>query len=98
MNSRLNMALRERRGYSYSAESHYAPYTDTGALMIYFCCDPEKFQKSMQVTRDEIKKLRTADYRPKTVNARKQLMGQLAISRENNEHMMLTTGKKLTAI
>ena len=51
MNSRLNMALRERRGYSYSAESHYAPYTDTGALMIYFSCDPEKFQNSMQVTR-----------------------------------------------
>ena len=52
MNSRLNLALRERSGYSYSAESHYAPYTDTGAMMIYFSCDPEKFQKSMQVTRE----------------------------------------------
>lgn len=96
MNSRLNMALRERRGYSYSAESHYSPYTDTGALMIYFSCDPEKYQLSMQVIRDEINKLRTrliSDRR--LANARKQMIGQLAISFENNEHMMLTSGKRL---
>ncbi len=96
MNSRLNMALRERRGYSYSAESHYSPYTDTGVLMIYFSCDPEKYQKSMQVTRDEISKLRTRLIPDKRLaNARKQLIGQLAISQENNEHMMLSTGKRL---
>ena len=48
----------------------------------------------MQVTREEIRKLRTnliTDSR--LMHARKQLMGQLAISRENNEHLMLTTGK-----
>lgn len=94
MNSRLNMALRERRGYSYSAESHYSPYTDTGALMIYFSCDPEKYQKSMQVTRDEISKLRTRLIPERRLaNAQKQLMGQLAISQENNEHMMLSSAK-----
>jgi len=96
MNSRLNMALRERRGLSYSAESHYAPYTDTGAMMIYFSCDPEKYQQSMEVTRDEISKLRTRLISEKRlINARKQLMGQLAISYENNEHMMLTAAKRL---
>ncbi len=96
MNSRLNLALRERRGYSYSAESHYAPYTDTGAMMIYFSSDAEKFDQSLRVVRDEIKKLRVkpiTDSRLK--HARKQLMGQLAISRENNEHLMLTSGKSL---
>ena len=94
MNSRLNLALRERRGYSYSAESHYAPYTDTGVMMIYFSCDPEKFQKSLQVTREEIKKLQTRLITDQRMNhARKQLVGQLAISSENNEHRMLTTGK-----
>lgn len=94
MNSRLNMALRERRGFSYSAESHYAPYTDTGAIMIYFSCDADKFNRSMQVTRDEIRKLRTSLITEKRLShARKQLMGQLAISRDNNEHLMLTFGK-----
>ncbi len=96
MNSRLNLALRERRGYSYSAESHYSPYTDTGLLMIYFSCDPDRFPLSMQVTREEISKLRTKlipDRR--LINARKQMIGQLAISQENNEHMMLTAAKRL---
>ncbi len=94
MNSKLNMALRERRGYSYSAESHYSPYSDTGAMMIYFSCDAERFDQSLQVTREEIRKLRTKLIKDKRlVNARKQLIGQLAISHENNEHRMLTTGK-----
>jgi len=94
MNSRLNMALRERRGYSYSAESHYSPYTDTGVMMIYFSCDTDKFSRSMQVTREEIRKLRNNLITDKRLShARKQLMGQLAISRENNEHLMLTSGK-----
>ena len=94
MNSRLNMALRERRGYSYSAESHYTPYTDTGAMMVYFSSDAEKFDLSMKVVREEMKKLRTNLIKDKRLqNARKQLMGQLAISHENNEHLMLSSGK-----
>jgi predicted Zn-dependent peptidase len=94
MNSRLNLALRERRGYSYSAESHYSPYTDTGVMMIYFSCDADKFSRSMQVTREEIRKLRNNLITDKRLShARRQLMGQLAISRENNEHLMLTSGK-----
>ena len=94
MNSRLNLALRERRGFSYSAESHYAPYTDTGAMMVYFSCDSEKFSRCMQVTKDEIRKLRTKLITDKRLShARKQLIGQLAISSENNEHRMLSSGK-----
>lgn len=48
----------------------------------------------MQVTREEIRKLRNNLITDKRlIYARKQLMGQLAISRENNEHFMLTSGK-----
>ena len=94
LNSRLNLALRERHGYSYSAESHYAPYLDTGAIMIYFSCDPDKFQPSLKVCREELSKLRTRLIpESKLHNFRKQMIGQLAISRENNEHFMLTSGK-----
>jgi predicted Zn-dependent peptidase len=95
MNSRLNLALRERHGFSYSAESHFTPYTDTGAIMIYFSCDTERFHQSLQVTWQEIKKLRTRPITDNRLNhARKQLIGQLAISYESNEHLMLTTGKR----
>ena len=43
---------------------------------------------------EEIRKLRNNLITDKRlIHARKQLMGQLAISRENNEHLMLTSGK-----
>ena len=94
MNSKLNLALRERRGYSYSAESHYAPYTDTGAMMIYFSCDRENFSHCLRVTREEIGKLRSRLITDSRLShARRQLMGQLAISYENNEHLMMTMAK-----
>ena len=48
----------------------------------------------MQVTREEIRKLRNNLIPANRLNhARKQLMGQLAISRENNEHLMLSSAK-----
>lgn len=94
MNSRLNMALRERKGFSYNAESHFSAYTDTGAQVIYFSCDKRKFSECLKITLNELKKLRTMPIpENRLAHARKQLFGQLAISHENNEHLMLTTGK-----
>ena len=94
MNSRLNMALRERRGFSYSAESHYLAYTDSGAINIYFSSDKDNFAKSLEVTRGELKKLRNNLIPEKRLQfARKQLLGQIAISSENSEHLMLTMAK-----
>ncbi len=62
--------------------------------MIYFSCDADKFSRSMQVTREEIRKLRNNLITENRLNhARKQLMGQLAISRENNEHLLLNSAK-----
>ncbi|MEZ5070009.1 MAG: pitrilysin family protein [Bacteroidales bacterium] len=96
MNSRLNLALRERRGYTYSAESHYAPFTDAGAMLIYFSSDADVFGKSLRVVRDELHKLREkAIPENRLKHARRQLMGQLAISSENNEHLMLNAAKSI---
>ena len=36
MNSRLNLALRERRGLVYNVEANLTSYTDTGVFCIYF--------------------------------------------------------------
>jgi len=94
MNSRLNMALRERRGYSYSVESHYTAYTDTGAVNIYFSCDRPRLKQSLEVTHRELKALREVLIPEKRLSfARKQLLGQIAISSEYSEHLMLTMGK-----
>ncbi len=94
MNSRLNMALREKRGFSYSAESHYIAYTDSGAINIYFSCDKERFGKSLEVTNGELKKLRSNLIPEKKLHyARRQLLGQIAISAENGENLMLSMAK-----
>ena len=94
MNSRLNMALREKRGFSYSAESNYTTYTDTGALNIYFSCDREKFNKCLDVTEKELTKLRDTLLSPRRINfARRQLLGQIAISSDIGEHLLLSMGK-----
>lgn len=41
MNSRLNVALRERRGLVYSVDAGLTGWTDCGLFTVYFGCDPE---------------------------------------------------------
>ena len=96
MNSRLNLSLREKHGYSYSVESHYSPYTDSGILNIYFGCDKEKYYKSMKLVYHELellckKRLGTGQLS----KAKKQVTGQIAINSENHEHLMLAMGKSI---
>jgi predicted Zn-dependent peptidase len=96
MNSRLNMSLREKNGYSYNVESHYTPYTDTGIFMVYFSCDKEKFDKSLSLVYKEFDKMcRDRLGTLQLSKAKKQLIGQVAISNESNEHLMLAIGKSL---
>jgi len=40
MNSRLNVALREKRGLAYNVESNYTTYSDVGIINIYFGTAP----------------------------------------------------------
>ena len=48
----------------------------------------------MQTAREELNKLRTRHITESRLKkAKRQLLGQLAISRENNEHYMLSAGK-----
>ncbi len=96
MNSRLNMSLRERNGYSYDVESHYAPYSDTGIFMVYFGCDKGKFDKSLALVYKEFEKLRKDALGSLQLSkAKKQILGQVAIMSENNEALMLSMGKTL---
>ncbi len=96
MTSRLNMSLREKTGYSYNVESQYAPYTDTGILDIYFGSDKDKFEKSLILVYREFQRLREEKLGTLQLSkAKKQLMGQVAIASESNEHLMLTLGKSI---
>lgn len=94
MNSRLNLALRERHGYVYSVESSLTSYTDTGVFAIYFGSDPKNRDKCIRLINKELALLRDKKMTSLQLNAaKKQLMGQLGVSVDNRENLALAVGK-----
>jgi predicted Zn-dependent peptidase len=93
-NSRLNLALRERKGMAYNVESNYTAYSDTGIFSIYFGTDKENLEKALQIVHKEFQLLREAKLGLLQLSkAKKQLIGQLAIAADNHEELMTTIGK-----
>ena len=93
-NSRLNLALRERNGIAYNIETSYTAYSDTGTITIYFGTDKDNLDKAISLIKHEIKILQNKALGDIQISkAKKQLVGQLAMSQENHEDLMLTLGK-----
>lgn len=94
MNTRLNIALRERRGLVYTVDSAMVAYGDTGMWCTYFGCDPDDVNKCLRIVRRElnrfIEKPLTAT---QLANAKRQLKGQLGVSCDNRENFALSFGK-----
>jgi predicted Zn-dependent peptidase len=96
MNSLLNLSLRERSGLVYNVESSYTPYTDTGALTIYFGSDPEDMPRCAKLIEKELNKLKKEPLSDRYVEkAKKQLLGQMTISTENKENLALSLGRSI---
>jgi len=94
LNSRLNLALRERRGMAYNVESNYTAYSDTGLFNVYFGTDRENLEKAQALVQKEFDLFRDAKLGSVQLSrAKKQLIGQIAVSTESREDMMLTIGK-----
>ncbi|MCX6252467.1 MAG: pitrilysin family protein [Bacteroidetes bacterium] len=94
MNSRLSIALREKNGLVYHIESNYTPYSDTGIMSIYFGTEREKLEKALSLVNKELDKVRKVKMGVVQLHtARKQLIGQLAISQESKLNLMLSMGK-----
>ncbi|HOU68426.1 MAG TPA: pitrilysin family protein [Paludibacteraceae bacterium] len=94
MNSRLNVALRERSGIAYNIESNYTSYSDSGIVSIYFGTDVKNMEKSCHIVLNELKKLRNNRFSDLQLSkAKKQLICQLAISQESKESLSLSLGK-----
>lgn len=94
MNSRLNVALRERRGLVYSVESNLSSYTDTGVFSIYFGCDPDDTDTCLELVHKELRRLRDARLTDtQLAAAKKQIVGQIAVAGDNFENLALDMGK-----
>ncbi|MBI5538465.1 MAG: insulinase family protein [Bacteroidia bacterium] len=94
LNSRLNLSLREKNGLVYYVESSYTPYYDTGIFNIYFGCDKDKLNKAQNLIHKEISKIKNDLLGINQLQrAKQQMTGQLAISLENSENLLLSLGK-----
>jgi predicted Zn-dependent peptidase len=96
MNSRLNMNLRENKGLAYNVESNYNTYSDTGIVQIYFGTDKDDLKRCIDLTLRELKKLSTSALGSLQLSrAKRQMIGQIAISSENFENQMIGNGRSL---
>ncbi len=96
MNSRLNMALREKRGYVYSVAAQFVPFTDTGLFVISFGTEAAQMNKSIGLVKTELRKLREEPLGKKQLAAAKeQIMGQIAMAEENNISFMMMMARNL---
>lgn len=94
MNSRLNIALRERRGLVYNVESNLTSYTDTGVFCTYFGCNPEDVDTCTGLVMKELRLLRNTKLTARQVEAaKKQLIGQIGVASDNNENNALSMAK-----
>lgn len=96
LNTRLNLALRERKGLAYAVDSLYTPYTDTGNLTIYFGSDKSQIEACIRIILKELKIIRSKPLsHAQLLKAKRQIMGQIAIASEINENHMLSMGKSI---
>lgn len=94
MNSLLNVALRERRGYVYTVESSSTCYTDTGVFAIYFGSDHANVNRCFSLIKREFARMRDNKMTSSRLDAaKKQFIGQLSIGRENRESLATGAGK-----
>lgn len=96
LNSRLNLSIREKYGYSYNIEASYSPFVDTGYWAVYFGTDPKYLKKSRELVYKELKLLRDKKLGTSQLNASKeQLKGHMALGLDSNSGLMLGLGKSL---
>jgi len=89
LNSRLNMNIREKYGYTYFLDSTYTPFEETGEWTIYLATDRRNLEKAVSLVYKELQKLREKPISTAQLSAAKtQLKGQLALSNEHASSLL----------
>lgn len=95
MNSRLNMAVRERHGLVYSIDTYLNTYPDTGFWSLYFGCDTEDVTRCRQLVARELQRLCDKPLSPAALRvAKAQLCGQIGISCDHSESFAVAMAKQ----
>lgn len=97
-NSMLNSVLREKNGWVYGVECSYTQYADTGIAAICLGCDKDNLPKCRKAIEKILTKLQETPLSERRLKAaKKQLLGQMAVSSDNGETQCLSMGKSLLA-
>ena len=94
--SRLNQKLREKNALVYAVDASYTQFADNGSLLIYFGCEKPNLERCIALVEEELALLRDKPLSERALRAaRKQLLGQLAVSADNGEAQALSMGKAM---
>ena len=84
MNSRLGLNIREKHGIAYNIESYLNLYSDVGMMGIYLGCDQQQTERAAALVAKEVAKLRDTKLGTLQMSkAKKQFLGQMAMSEDN---------------
>lgn len=94
MNSRLNVAIRERYGFCYTIESQYTPFTDTGLFYIYAGIEPQAKERYVELVMKELDRFKKQPLTTLQLHtAQQQLIAQIAIENDLSLNEMQSIGK-----
>lgn len=95
-NSLLGKELRERNGWVYGVECCYTQYSDTGVMAVSLGCDKKNLSKCIEAVARIVEDFITVPMPGKALAAAKrQILGQLAISSDSGETQCLSMGKSM---
>lgn len=95
MNSRFNLALRERHGLVYTVESNYTAYTDAGLWAVYFGCDPDDVERCRHLVVKELRRLTDTPLSASQLAAAKQqFIGQIGLSYDSFENVAIGMARR----
>lgn len=94
MNSRLNLSIREKYGYTYHVESGYQAFSDAGLFHCYLSAEEKYIEKSIDLITKELKKLKEKKLgKIQLSQAKNQFIGQIIMSNESRSGLMIHIGK-----
>lgn len=94
MNSRLNVALREKGGLVYTVESMMTCYGDAGLWQTYFGCDADDVDKCLRIVRRKLDEMGENELSAAQISkAKRQLKGQIGVACDNRENFALDFGR-----
>jgi predicted Zn-dependent peptidase len=89
MSSRLFQEIRERQGLVYSIHSGNAAFRDTGLFYVYAGSEPSQFERVVELTLTELRKIRAGGITAEELGrAKEHLKGSLMLSLESTSSRM----------